>query len=136
MLQSNGIFINRGGNMRPNIKKLLSIFATLVFLSVSSSSTAQNYGYPLDQKHGSDINLKSFAFSVDLANAALDRLNHKVTYDGGYRKIAFPGGDVPDNIGVCTDLVIRAYRRLGIDLQEQVHRDMLQGFSDYPNLPL
>ncbi|MCL4117030.1 UNVERIFIED_CONTAM: hypothetical protein GTU68_065993 [Idotea baltica] len=72
---------------------------------------------------------------MDLVSAALERLNHKVTYDGSYRRIAFPGGDVPNNIGVCTDVVIRAYRKLGIDLQEHVHYDMLQNFSQYPNLP-
>ena len=82
-----------------------------------------------------DLNFKRHIFSVDLVNAALERLNHKVTYDGSYRQISFPGGDVPNNIGVCTDVVIRAYRRLGIDLQERVNHDMRQHFFAYPNLP-
>ena len=71
---------------------------------------------------------------MDLVNAALERLKHKVTYDGSYRRIAYPGGDVPNNIGVCTDVVIRAYRKLGVDLQERVHHDMLGSFLQYPNL--
>jgi len=75
------------------------------------------------------------AFSFSLVEAALERLNHKVTYDGSYREIKYPGGDVPDNIGVCTDVVIRSYRKLGIDLQERVHADMSRAFYQYPNLP-
>ena len=73
------------------------------------------------------------SFTNKLSNAALERTRSKVRYDGSYLKIAYPGGDVPANIGVCTDVVIRAYRRLGIDLQEQVHRDMSAAFHAYPN---
>jgi uncharacterized protein YijF (DUF1287 family) len=82
-----------------------------------------------------DEQLAEFAFSLDLVEAAIERLSHKVTYDGSYKTIAFPWGDVPDNIGVCTDVVIRSYRKLGIDLQERVHADMWNSFSQYPNLP-
>ena len=57
-----------------------------------------------------------------------------VIYDGSYRRIAYPGGDVPESIGVCTDLIIRAYRRVGVDLQVEVHEDMKRGFGAYPQL--
>jgi len=68
-----------------------------------------------------------------LAQAAIDRTSHGVTYDGSYRRIDYPGGDVPDDVGVCTDLVIRAYRAaLGIDLQRAVHEDMTRAFEAYP----
>lgn len=73
------------------------------------------------------------SFNNKLSNAALGRLNSRVTYDGSYHKIAYPGGDVSPHIGVCTDVVIRSYRKLGIDLQEQVHRDMTAAFDSYPN---
>lgn len=79
--------------------------------------------------------LKQFAYSMDLVDAAHERLNHKVRYDGRYLEIPFPWGDVPNHIGVCTDVVVRAYRKLGIDLQERVHADMSRSFSHYPNLP-
>ena len=46
--------------------------------------------------------------------------------------IAYPNGDVPANKGVCTDVIIRAYRKMGIDLQKDVHEDMVQNFSIYP----
>jgi hypothetical protein len=70
-----------------------------------------------------------------LTYAALDRLRHHVVYDGRYIPIRYPNGDVPSSIGVCTDTVIRSYRRLGIDLQSLVHEDMEQNFYCYPNLP-
>jgi len=74
----------------------------------------------------------SISFPESLINAALERTNHTVTYNGSYLSIGYPGGDVPNHIGVCTDVVIRAYRQLGIDLQELVHLDMKRSFQDYP----
>jgi uncharacterized protein YijF (DUF1287 family) len=55
-------------------------------------------------------------------------------YDGGYVRLAYPGGDVPADRGVCTDVVIRAYRAAGLDLQKQVHEDMRGHFAAYPKL--
>lgn len=74
------------------------------------------------------------SFAKKLSNAALGRLRSNVTYNGAYVKIGYPWGDVPANIGVCTDVVIRSYRKLGIDLQSQVHQDMVGAFSAYPNV--
>ena len=71
-------------------------------------------------------------FSAQLVVAAMERTKHQVTYDGSYRKIGYPGGDVPDDRGVCTDLIIRAYRSVGVDLQKEVHKDMSAFFSAYP----
>ncbi len=67
-----------------------------------------------------------------LAQAALERTRHTVRYDGRYRAIDYPNGDVPDSIGVCTDVVVRSYRALGFDLQVAVHEDMRRAFADYP----
>ena len=75
------------------------------------------------------------SFAKALSNAAVERTRHRVRYDGKYVNIRYPWGDVPSNIGVCTDVVIRSYRRLGIDLQKAVHEDMSNGgFYDYPNI--
>ena len=68
-----------------------------------------------------------------LVASALERTTHVVRYDGSYYAIPYPGGDVPDNVGVCTDVVIRAYRALGIDLQQLVHEDMSENFDLYPS---
>lgn len=73
-------------------------------------------------------------FVQRLLAAAWERTSHRVTYDGSYRAIAYPWGDVPDDIGVCTDVIIRAYRKLGIDLQRLVHEDMSAHFDEYPKL--
>lgn len=75
----------------------------------------------------------SISFPEALVNAALERTNHAITYNGSYRSIGYPGGDVPDHIGVCTDVIIRSYRQLGIDLQELVHLDMKGSFREYPD---
>lgn len=68
-----------------------------------------------------------------LAEAALARTRVRVIYDGRYQKLAYPGGDVANNRGVCSDVVIRAYRALDIDLQARVHEDMRRNFNEYPS---
>ncbi len=72
------------------------------------------------------------SFGERLSAAALDRTNHSVRYHGAYVRLDYPGGDVPADTGVCTDVVIRAYRALGIDLQVRVHEDMRAAFDAYP----
>jgi uncharacterized protein YijF (DUF1287 family) len=73
------------------------------------------------------------AFQQDLVEAALERTQHQVSYNGAYYRLDYPNGDVPANIGVCTDVVIRAYRSLGVDLQVLVHEDMAANFAAYPS---
>ena len=73
------------------------------------------------------------AFLARLSAAAIERTHHVVRYDSAYVRIPYPNGDVPADTGVCTDEVIRAYRALGIDLQKEVHEDLVKNFSDYPN---
>jgi uncharacterized protein len=63
-----------------------------------------------------------------LVEAALERTRYLVRYDGRYISRPYPGGDVPSNIGVCTDVIIRSYRRLGIDLQELLPLDIKSNF--------
>ena len=79
------------------------------------------------------INSNAASFEEDIVSALLERTTHDVTYDGAYRSIGYPGGDVPKNIGVCTDVIIRSYRKLGVDLQKLVHEDMQKNFALYPS---
>ncbi|WP_409525738.1 DUF1287 domain-containing protein [Nitrincola sp. MINF-07-Sa-05] len=72
-------------------------------------------------------------FEQDLVAAAIDRTKHNITYNGAYFAIDYPNGDVPENYGVCTDVIIRAYRAIGTDLQVLVHEDMAENFSAYPS---
>lgn len=73
-------------------------------------------------------------FYQKLSNAAISIIDPEVVYTPDYVGIKYPNGDVPVKTGVCTDVVIRAYRKLGIDLQKEVHEDMKANFSLYPNL--
>jgi uncharacterized protein len=71
-------------------------------------------------------------FYASLADSALTLTRQHVQYDPGYYRIDYPNGDLPSNKGVCTDVVIRTYRKLGIDLQKEVHEDMTANFEKYP----
>lgn len=65
-------------------------------------------------------------------DAARARTQLSESYDPTYYSISYPGGDVPDDRGVCTDVVVRAYRHIGIDFQVLVHEDMRANFNAYP----
>ena len=71
---------------------------------------------------------------VNLSESALELTKQQVTYDPSYFSIDYPNGDIPSDKGVCTDVVIRAYRKIGIDLQKEVHEDMKANFSSYPKI--
>jgi uncharacterized protein len=73
------------------------------------------------------------AFNKQLATCAEELTHHKVSYNPAYFSIPYPNGDIPAEYGVCTDVVIRALRQMGIDLQKEVHEDMKTSFSKYPN---
>jgi len=73
-------------------------------------------------------------FYTELADSSLMLTKQDVVYDPSYFRLDYPNGDVPPNKGVCTDVVIRAYRKLGIDLQKEVHEDMVANFSQYPKI--
>ena len=77
---------------------------------------------------------ESGGFSEKLAAEALKYSGSQVTYDQAYYNIQYPGGDVPAAKGVAADLLIRCYRKLGIDLQREIHEDMESHFRLYPQL--
>lgn len=69
---------------------------------------------------------------LDIVAAARAQVGVTLIYDPGYQQISYPMGDVPMERGVCSDVVIRAFRPLGIDLQQELHRDMKRHFAAYP----
>jgi uncharacterized protein len=73
-------------------------------------------------------------FTKQLVAAAIERTHHPVHYVSEYVRIPYPNGDVPSDTGVCTDEIIRSYRAVGVDLQREVHEDMVRNFSAYPSL--
>lgn len=104
------------------VKNMKSIY---LFLFVILSATTESKGQL------QSINKK---FAIQLSDAAISIINPNIIYDPSYFGIKYPNGDVPKNKGVCTDVIIRVYRKLGIDLQKEVHEDMKSHFSLYPNL--
>jgi uncharacterized protein YijF (DUF1287 family) len=105
------------------LAKIIGLIAVLAFAGFPHS-LAQT---------GPSANASQQALLEKLSAAAVERTHHAVRYDPVYVRIPYPGGDVPADTGVCTDEVIRAYRTLGIDLQKEVHEDMLRNFGAYPN---
>lgn len=100
----------------------------IVFLSCKKSET------PLVIKNSSDVTAieNPTTFAEKLSNAALSIIDASIAYTPDYISIKYPNGDVPASTGVCSDVIIRAYRKLGIDLQKEVHEDMKANFSKYP----
>ena len=65
-------------------------------------------------------------------DGAVDQIGKTTSYDPSYQKLDYPNGDVPIETGVCSDVIIRAFRKGSIDLQKDVHEDMKSNFSAYP----
>ena len=61
----------------------------------------------------------------DFLLAALERTKHNIIYNGDYFNIEYPNGDIPEEYGVCTDVIIRSYRTINIDLQQLIHEDII-----------
>ena len=83
------------------------------------------------------FNATSFAdesLAARFVKAAISLENPSIVYDSAYRNIPYPMGDIPADKGVCADVITRAYRAIGIDLQQLVHEDMKNNFSVYPKL--
>ncbi len=94
----------------------------LASLAASSTASAPRINLP-----------DGTAQAHELATAAQTQVGRTVTYDPSYTQLDYPGGDVPIERGVCTDVVIRAFRALGTDLQVEVHKDMVADFGAYPD---
>ena len=73
------------------------------------------------------------ARAESLADKARVQIGKTTSYDPTYRQLAYPGGDVPLATGVCSDVVVRAFRGFNLDLQKEVHEDMEKAFDQYPH---
>ena len=105
------------------MRSVRAIIAIALATIVAAGSQSARSAEPVDA-----------SLPITLIQAALAQTRTRVTYDGSYRRIAYPGGDVPADIGVCTDVIIRAYRAVGVDLQVRVHEDMSTAFASYPKV--
>ena len=104
------------------IRKSIFCSSTLLLLFISSVNTFAGPGTEETNRKQTVIDHAKWQSTQD------------VTYDGSYRGIDYPNGDVPANIGVCTDVIIRGYRSIGIDLQQLIHEDMVKNKAVYQRL--
>src|SRR5579871_6913554 len=103
----------------------LTALAALVVVAVLPEHSPEDEQPPVRSKPlpgGADLVVAS----------ALEQTRTTTLYDPAYVKLAYPLGDVPADRGVCADVIVRAYRRAGEDLQREVHEDMTRAFSKYP----
>jgi uncharacterized protein YijF (DUF1287 family) len=105
-----------------NLRRLLRALGLMTLLVMAATGQSQQPSEATRHQQ----------FTRDLVTAALERPKHAVTYDPGYVGIAYPGGDVPADSGVCSDEIIRIYRAVGVDLQKEVHEDIVRDLSGYP----
>jgi uncharacterized protein len=79
------------------------------------------------------MQVKADATPLEKINAgAIEQTTQTTSYDPSYVKLGYPNGDVPIETGVCADVVVRAFRKGGIDLQKELHEDMTKNFAKYP----
>jgi uncharacterized protein len=105
------------------MRRLILVFSTLTVLLIPLAFAQRQPALSNERRE----------FLGKLVAAAIERTHHAVRYDSAYVRIPYPDGDVPTDTGVCTDEIIRIYRAVGVDLQKEVHKDMLRNFSAYPD---
>lgn len=108
------------------MKYIAPLILGLLFYSCQKNGRTESAAFLVSQN--------SPTFEQKLSDAAISIIDQSIDYDPAYFSIKYPNGDIPKNKGVCTDVIIRTYRKLGIDLQKEVHEDMLANFSLYPNV--
>ncbi|MCV0428128.1 MAG: DUF1287 domain-containing protein [Roseibium sp.] len=104
-------------------------------LAQASTSLSEGRGSATQSAGMSPYALKPSPWAEKLISAAESQIGVTVIYDPAYVGLGFPGGDIPRERGVCTDVVIRAYRdAFDLDLQKEVNADMKAHFSSYPKI--
>jgi hypothetical protein len=136
------------------IKKILMVAIYLIILMFLSSLFYKTYGsnviddvnnlFYKDKKRSVEevvnnniaavnfFNLEELEIAKLILEGARKEVKKRTIYNSAYVKINYPGGDVPYSQGACTDVVIRAFRNAGIDLQKLIHEDMKNNFEIYP----
>jgi uncharacterized protein len=112
-----------------NMRGIQPVAVTFVLAIALSPVFAQDPSQPVQSRAQRE-------FLKQLVDSAIEQTHHVVRYVPEYVRIPYPGGDVPADTGVCADVLIRAYRAAGVDLQKEVHEDMKGHFSLYPALQI
>ncbi|MBI4652332.1 DUF1287 domain-containing protein [Candidatus Desantisbacteria bacterium] len=113
-----------------NLIKLKLII--IITLSLSSCSPSVSFNTEEIEKIKQNVPENVTTFQKKIRNAALDQIGITRDYDPAYEEILYPMGDIDMGRGVCTDVVIRALRKVNLDLQQLIHEDMKNNFDIYP----
>ncbi len=116
-------------------RRILYVFAIcfVIFLTDCNEPSDSNQKSFFSFFSGKEIKWKVPEKALKIVKSAKNQIGRTIIYDPSYVVLKYPGGDVPIDRGVCTDVVIRALRDgLGMDLQKLVHEDMKRNFSKYP----
>ena len=116
----------RGSHPLRPLREIGSLAILLIVAGCGSNHSVTASSSPVTKK------LTATPFALKVIAAARDQLDDGTGYDGKYVKIGYPNGDPPKEIGVCTDVVVRAFRPAGYDLQKLIHDDMGVAWSSYP----
>ena len=103
----------------------------LAVASLIPAACQHNARAQAERSQAPDLELSPIVKQV--VGAAIDQTRYTFKYDPSYVVLAYPGGDLPLDRGVCTDVIVRAFRKGGVDLQKEIHEDMTRSFSSYPN---
>src|SRR5882757_9995880 len=113
---------------------LLSLFMVLLIASCQQqiARTRPPLKPPEQQTEVHALAPNSSPILKAIIDGAVDQVGKTTGYDPSYQKLDYPNGDVPIETGVCSDVIVRAFRKGGIDLQKDLHEDMKGNFSVYP----
>ena len=117
--------------MRSRARSLRSRFAVLLASAAITATAASSIRAQPDPSEAAPSPAAE-QFVGRVLEGARRQLDVTRLYDGTYRQLDYPCGDVPPELGVCTDVVVRAFRNAGVDLQALVHEDMRAAFDRYP----
>lgn len=132
-------FILRWGSVMRILKYLIIIIIIIIFLGIGTILFVpglQSLLYPHIVRYNSStyqIPIEERSASDWIVIGAKEEVIKRVKYDASYQNLDYPMGDVESGVGACTDVVIRALRKAGYDLQELIHEDMKANFNLYPN---
>src|SRR2546421_9705756 len=119
------------------MKRPLSLLSLLILLLMAScqqqiARTRPPLKPPEQQTEVHALAPNSSPILKAIIDGAVDQVGKTTGYDPSYQKLDYPNGDVPIETGVCSDVIVRAFRKGGIDLQKEVHADMKSNFCHYP----
>jgi uncharacterized protein len=117
--------LTRNGYSLPVVLMAISVFAVAALAACEAAVSGVPWQRTLP------VRSVKARIVVDAAKAQKDQTRF---YDPAYVRIGYPGGDVLPERGVCADVVVRAFRHVGLDLQQAVHEDMRRSFSGYPKM--